>query len=149
MAPLMSREPKAVQHAIESPEIHASIGYRQAAEVSKRLDLSSARIQLLAGLSFERIEHRMAGRLDPERAEVGESAIGICLPRVFTVAVRENHSVSDHRRLRLVHIARHPGRRQLKFTVLLFHFECHNGAMRDRSIGNWNLEIGMHGAPER
>ncbi len=91
----------------------------------------------------------MGGILDPLRAVVVEASIGIRLSGVFTAAIGEDHSIGDNRRLRLVHVARHPDWRQLGITVLGFHFERHHCAMRHRAVGNRGVEVWMRRPPER
>ena len=92
---IVPRRPKQYNTLSIRAEIHASIGDRESAEVCEGRDLVSARIQLLAGFSVERIERRVSRCCNAQRARVVQSAIGISLCGVLAAAVGENHTVRD------------------------------------------------------
>src|SRR5262245_28232512 len=68
--------------------------------------------------------------------------------RIFSAAVSEDDSVSNDRRLGLVHVARNPGRLQCKLHAFLHDFERRNGAMRDGTVFDRVFVLGMFGTPE-
>ena len=71
------------------------------------------------------------------------------LRRVLAVAVREDDAVGDHRRIRLVHVARHPGRRELHLAALLFQLERGDRAVHDLAVLDRRLELRVLRPPER
>src|SRR5438067_2418050 len=122
----MSSKTEAVQHAIEGRNIHAPVRDRQSAEVRERSNLVAARVQLFPGFRVKRVEDRVRGSFNSQRAEVGKTLIGISLPGIFTVSIGEDYAIGNHWRLSLIHVARYPRMRQLELAVFHFDLECHD-----------------------
>src|SRR5215203_2876182 len=65
---------KGVQHPVPRADVHAPVGDGDAAEVIPRGDRVAAVPELFAGLTLERVEHRLTGVWNASRRAAGESA---------------------------------------------------------------------------
>jgi hypothetical protein len=79
------------------------------------MNLVAARPELAAGLTVEREDGgACSSRRANGRVELQTELLRPCLPGFFTAAISEHDPIGDHDGLASVHVARHPGRRQLQ-----------------------------------
>ena len=146
---LLAGKTKAIEDAVEGPDVDAAVRDRKTAEMIERLDLIAAGIEFFSCLRIEGVQNSMGRVSDALRAVIVEAAFGIRLLGIFAIAIGKHHTISDDWRLRAIHVARHPGRHEFERIILLFEFVSHNCAMLNRTIRNRNLEIAVHRAPKR
>ena len=114
------RDPEAIQHAVERPQVGAPVCDGHAAEVVPRRDLIPARPQFFAGLAIKGMDGRVPRVGDaPFRIRIQAAAyewairfvpreVGQGLRRVLAGSVGEHHAVGDDDLFGHVHVARQP-----------------------------------------
>jgi hypothetical protein len=92
-------KPETIERAVIRGDVDAPVSDRQSAEVIKGSDLVAAGVQLFSGFRVQGVQNGVCGMLDVLRAVVVEAALGVGLFDVFAVAISEDNTISNYRRL--------------------------------------------------